>query len=107
MILAGRMIGPTVTIVFVSENTAGSGTPVTKADTVNDPWIPFAVNKGEVAMPAALVTAVTVLWPPAKIPLGPLAGALKVTVTPLTGFMLESLTVAENGAAYCVLSTAL
>jgi hypothetical protein len=93
--------------VFVSENTAGFGTPVTKADTVYDPWIPFAVNRGEVAMPAALVIAVTVLWPPANTPLGPLAGARKVTVTPVTGFMFESTTVAENGTAYWVLITAL
>jgi hypothetical protein len=93
--------------VFVSENTAGFGTPFTKADTVYDPWIPFAVYRGEVATPVALVIAVMVPWPPANTPLGPLAGARKVTVTPLTGFMFESVTVAANGATYCVLITAL
>jgi hypothetical protein len=65
----------------------------------------FAVNVAEVATPEALVTAV--LTPPAKLPLAPLPGALNVTVTPLTGLLPESFTVATNGAANAVLIAAL
>ena len=101
------MIGPTVTMVFVNWKTAGLGTPDTMADTVNEPTVPLAVKSGEVATPAALVVAVTVVWPPAKTPLGPLTGALKVTVTPDTGLLPASATVADKAAGYCVLIGAL
>ncbi len=53
----------------------------------------MAVNAGAMAMPVALVVAVTVAAPP-NVPLAPLAGAAKVTVAPLTGLLLESFTVA-------------
>jgi hypothetical protein len=52
----------------------------------------FAVKAAEVATPLPLVTAV--FTPPAKVPLAPLPGALNVTVMPLSGFALESRTVA-------------
>lgn len=96
---AGRTIGPVVGTVFVSENTAGWPTPATSADTVKDPAVPFAVNAGAVAMPFEFVVAVTVPRPPAKVPLGPVAGARNVTVTPPTPWLLESVTIATRGAA--------
>src|SRR6267154_1165710 len=53
----------------------------------------LAVNMPEVATPLALVTAVFV--PPANVPLAPVcAGAVNVTVTPETGLLLASFTVA-------------
>ena len=54
----------------------------------------------EVATPLALVVAV--LTPPANVPLAPLAGALKVTVTPLNGLPPLSFTVAAKGAENAV-----
>ena len=53
----------------------------------------FAVNAGAVATPLAFV--VTVLDPP-NVPLAPVAGAVNVTVAPLTGFPLPSFTVAAS-----------
>jgi hypothetical protein len=50
-------------------------------------------------MPEEFVDTVTEVPPPAKVPLAPLAGAVNVTLAPLTGFPPESLTVATNGAA--------
>jgi len=67
--------------------------------------VEFAVNVAEVATPLAFVDAV--FTPPANVPLAPLAGALKVTVAPLTGLLLASLTVATNGAAKAVLMVTL
>ena len=57
------------------------------------------------AMPDALVVAV--LFPPAKIPLAPVLGAVNVTVTPLSGFPLASVTVATSGAPNAASSFAL
>jgi hypothetical protein len=53
----------------------------------------------DVATPDAFVTAVA---PPLNVPLAPLVGALKVTVTPLTGFPPLSFTVARRRAANAV-----
>ena len=70
------------------------------------PAVAFAVNVEDVATPLALVTAV--LIPPANVPLGPVcAGAVNVTVTPLTGLFPASTTVATKGAANAVLIVAL
>jgi len=63
------------------------------------------VNAAEVATPLALV--VDVLTPPAKVPLAPLAGGVKVTTTPLTGLFPASVTVATRGAPNAVLIGAL
>jgi hypothetical protein len=53
----------------------------------------LAVNTVEVATPLALVTAV--FTPPANVPLAPVcAGAVNVTVTPETGLLPASFTVA-------------
>src|SRR5271156_851770 len=60
----------------------------------------FAENVAEAAAPFALVVAV--LTPPAKVPLGPVVGAVNVTVTPLTGFEPLSSTVATRGAVNAV-----
>src|ERR1700740_1107669 len=57
----------------------------------------LAVKTAEVALPEALVVAV--FTPPANVPEAPLLGAMKVTITPLTGFALESVTVATSGLA--------
>ena len=43
------------------------------------PAVPLAVKAGAVAIPDALVVAVA---DPAKVPLAPVLGAVKVTVTP-------------------------
>ena len=65
----------------------------------------LAVRTAEVATPLALVVAV--LTPPAKVPLAPVAGALNVTTTPLTGLLPASFTVATSAAANAVLIVAL
>ena len=54
-----------------------------------------------------MVVTVAVAPPPAKVPLGPLPGAVKVTLTPLSGFPLPSLTTAASNAAKGVLICAL
>jgi hypothetical protein len=63
--------------------------------------VALAVNVGAVATPELLVTAVAVmLLVRAKVPVAPLAGALKLTVVPSTGLPLTA-TVAcseENAA---------
>jgi hypothetical protein len=56
----------------------------------------FAVNVGAVATP--LLFVVTVAEPP-KVPLAPVPGAAKVTLTPLTGLLLASFTVAFMAVA--------
>ncbi|HVM76124.1 MAG TPA: hypothetical protein VMT75_10805 [Candidatus Saccharimonadales bacterium] len=65
----------------------------------------FAVKTAEVATPLELVVAV--LTPPAKVPLAPDDGAVKVTLTPLTGFEYWSVTVAPSGFVNAVLTMAL
>src|SRR5712671_1528171 len=65
----------------------------------------LAVNVAEVATPLALVTAV--FAPPANVPLAPVcAGAVNVTVTPETGLLLTSFTVACNAVVNAVLTLA-
>jgi hypothetical protein len=68
--------------------------------------VPLAVKVGEVAMPLASVVAIAVLLPPAKVPLAPEDGAVKVTTTPLVGNP-PVVTVATRGAANAVLISAL
>jgi hypothetical protein len=58
---------------------------------------------GEVATPFVPVVACTVFVPPAKVPLGPVLGAVKVTVTPLTAFPKPSWTVAAKPVGKLVL----
>ncbi len=66
----------------------------------------MAVKAGAVATPLALVVAVAVAEPP-KVPLAPPAGAVKVTVAPLTGLPPASFTVACSAVANTVLTAAL
>jgi hypothetical protein len=65
----------------------------------------LAVNVAEVATPLALVTAV--FSPPAKVPLAPLVGAAKVTVTAFTGLFEASRTVTCKAVPNAVLIVAL
>ena len=64
-----------------------------------------AVKIGAVATPEAFVVAV--FAPPANVPLGWLAGDVKVTVAPLTALPKESLAVACSWVANAVLTVAL
>jgi hypothetical protein len=63
------------------------------------------VKTAAVATPDAFVVAV--FTPPANVPLAPLPGAVNVTVTPLTGLLKESLTVACSWVVNAVLTVAL
>jgi len=63
------------------------------------------VNVVEVATPLGLEMSVSVAVPFVNLPLAPDPGAVKVTEA-LTGFPWLSVTVATNGAANAVLTTA-
>ena len=88
-------------------NKTEPATPVTAAVTLYVPNKELAVNTVEVATPVESGTAV--FTPPAKVPEAPLeAGAVNVTVTPVTGLLFESVTKtlsglekATPGAAVC------
>src|SRR6266850_7620394 len=67
----------------------------------------FAVNGGSIARPLASVATVSVLNPLPNVPLGPLAGAVNVTDTPLTGLPFASLTVAAMAVPKPVFTAAL
>jgi hypothetical protein len=68
----------------------------------------LAVNADDVATPLAFVVAVIVrVALPAKMALAPVAGAVKVTTTPVIGCDPLSNTVATSGAANAVLMAAL
>ena len=64
--------------------------------------MPFAVNVEAAAMPLLLVIAVVVAVPLTNVPLGPLAGAVKVTVALAIRFPDASCTVACSTAAKVV-----
>ena len=92
-------------VLFVSEKFADVA-PVALATTLyGPPAVLFAVNVAEVATPLPLVVAV--FAPPAKVPLAPLAGGVKVTTTPFTGFPPLSVTSAASGEPNAVLMVAL
>ena len=61
----------------------------------------------EVATPLEFVVSVSVVFPLAKVPLGPEEGAVKVTDAPLTGLFLLSSTVRAKAAANAVPTVAL
>ena len=67
--------------------------------------MPLAVKACEVATPEAFVVAV--FMPPAKLTLGPEAGGVNVTTTPLTGLLPASDTSTTNGAPNAVFTFAL
>src|ERR1700722_16015366 len=58
--------------------------------------MPLPVNAGAVAMPLELVTASMAALPPVKVPLGPLAGAVKRTTMPLIGCPAAFVTLTWN-----------
>ena len=60
-----------------------------------------------VATPLVLVVAVVVVNPPLNVPLAPVAGAVNVTVTPLSRLLPASFTVAEKGVPKLVFTVAL
>ena len=66
----------------------------------------MAVSVGPVATPLLLVTAVAAAKPP-NVPVAPVAGAVKVTVTPPTTLLLASLTIACKAVANTVLTLVL
>ena len=66
----------------------------------------LAVRAGAVATPLLLVTAVAVAEPLNEA-LAPLAGAVKVTVTPFIGLLPASVTVACKAVAKAVFTAAL
>jgi hypothetical protein len=66
----------------------------------------LAVYVVEVTTPLASVVSVSVLVPPANVPLAPVGGAVKVTNAPLTGDP-PIITVATSGAANAVLTAVL
>lgn len=83
--------------VFVRLNVAGVPIPAAVAVTLYDPATRLAVKTGAVAIPNESVTAV--FTPPAKVPLAPEFGAVKVTVTFRIGLLEASLTRARRFAA--------
>jgi hypothetical protein len=85
---------------------ADADTPAALAVTRYAPGAPLAAGVGEVATPLALVTAVAVAPPPNSAE-APLAGAENVTLTPATGLLPESRTVACNAVAKLVLMSAI
>src|SRR5579885_175675 len=80
--------------IFVSAKLA-EVRPVTDAVTLNAPTVPLAVSAGDCALPRALVVTVAV-EPPGKVAVAPVAGAVKTTLTPLTGLPPASVTVATR-----------
>lgn len=90
---------------MVSRKDAGVETPATLAVTWYEPATLLAVKAGAVAMPEPSVIAV--VMPPAKLPLAPNAGAVKVTVALDTGLLPESSTWTCRPVRYVVKMVAL
>jgi hypothetical protein len=94
--------------VLVSGKLNGVKVPDVTA-TLYAPTAKFAVKVFDVAWPFAPVTSVSMVdvGAVANVELAPEAGAAKITVTPLTGLLLASVTVATNGLANAVPTMAL
>ena len=92
--------------VFIKLKVVVVVAPATEAVTVLAPIVPFAVKVVEVATPLELVVSVSVFVPFPKVPLAPVAGAVKTTNAPATG-VEPMVTVATSGAANAVLSAVL
>jgi hypothetical protein len=93
---------------FVRTKLTAESVPATAVTLYGPPAVPLAVKVGAVAIPLELVVAVAVsppFVPPAKVPLGPLEGALKVTITPLNGSELLSFTVVWRDAKAVLIAT--
>src|SRR4029077_20804965 len=93
--------------VLVKAKFAFVATLLTDAATLYEPAVVFAVKAVAVATPLALVFTLTVLTPPANVPLAPLAGAVNVTEAPETGLPPLSFTVACRAVANAALTVAL
>src|SRR5271168_1047884 len=103
--LVAVMLAGGAAAALVSEKVAEESTPGTVAVAVKGPTVALAVSTAEVATPLAPVVAV--LTPPAKVPPGPVTGAVKVTTTPGTGAPVTSVTVTASGAVKAVFTVAL
>ena len=88
--------------MFVRLNAADPDATGDVAVTLYDPAVALARKPGAVAIPEAFVIADAVIhgelqfemfW---KLPPAPMSGAEKVTITPETGFVFASLTMAVN-----------
>src|SRR4051812_31106198 len=79
--------------------------PGAVAATLYLPATVFAANARAVAMP--LLSVVAVFMPPAKLPLAPVVGAMKVTTIPGTGLPLLSFTRTCNALPNAVPTVAL
>jgi hypothetical protein len=93
---------------FVRAKLTAESVPATAVTLYGPPAVLFAVNAGAVATPLVLVVAVAVsppFVPPANVPLGPLDGAVNVTITPLNGRELLSFTVAWREANARLIAT--
>ena len=77
-------VGATYQVALLKEKFAG-GRPGMEAVTLKLPSCQFAVNVEAVATPLTSVMTEVVFVPFAKVPPGPDAGAVKLTVTPDTG----------------------
>ncbi len=78
--------------------------PDAEAVTLYDPVVPLAVNTDVEACPfASVTTVVTFVLVALNMALAPPAGAVKVTLTPLTGVLFASNTNATSGAEKLVL----
>jgi len=87
---------------LVSENEAVVATPLTEAESVYVPGVPFAVPV-TLATPEAFVTAVALLSPTE----GPDDGGVKVTRTPESGSPRTSFTTTANGEPKAVFTSVL
>ena len=105
--MAVIVVATDTTAVLVRLNDADVATPETLAVTEYVPVVTLAVKVGAVAMPLLLVVSVTEVLSPENVPLAPLEGAAKVTVTPLIALPFWSLTVASSAVANAVLTVAL
>src|SRR5205085_1647446 len=88
--------------VFVSAKLTVVRPAALAATLYGPPAVVFAVNAVAVAIPLALVVASVVFVPFANVPLAPVAGAVKATLTPATGLLLASLTVTARVVANAV-----
>ena len=82
---AVAVISATLLAALVRLKAAVAETPVALAVTLKAPALVLAVRAEAVAIPLLSVVTVSEAAPPLKVPLAPLEGAVKVTLTPLTG----------------------
>src|SRR5271154_791968 len=88
----------TAPALLVRLNAAGVLTPLVVAVTLKLPACVLAVKASD-SWPLLLVVPLIVAVPLLNVPLAPLPGAVKVTVTPDMGLPLAALTVITSGLA--------